>query len=109
MESADGAELFKYVIQDQDTLFHILRRFDTSVRDLIAYNGACDFFALEAGQTIYIKKSPCGTRAEYVLQENESLRIVAKKFKTSAAALLRANPHLFPQEIKPGIKMELPD
>ncbi|MDD5017895.1 MAG: LysM domain-containing protein [Eubacteriales bacterium] len=109
MENAGIDGVFVYIIEEQDTLFDILRRFDISVRDLIAYNRTCDLFSLKPGQAIFIRDMPRNSGAGYVLKENESLWSVAKKFDLCATALLRANPHLLPQEIKPGIKIKLPD
>ena len=102
-------EYFVYTVKERDLLSDILRRFEISVREFADCNRACDVFSLEKGQTVRIRRKKCGAKNTYVLKENESLWSVAEKFEKSAISLLKANPHLLPQEVRPGVKIKLPD
>jgi LysM repeat protein len=96
-----------YTVQESDTLWDIFRRFDISIRDLLAYNDRCDLFEMKKGQTLIIKTRPRKCNG-YVLQEDEALSSVARKFGVSISALLKANCDRMPQEIRQGICITLP-
>jgi LysM repeat protein len=104
-----GQDCTLYVIEKQDTLSDIIRRFGVSIRELKEYNRESDLLSLKEGQTLLIKNTPHDPGKTYLLQENETLTTVAQKFNTSALRLLKANPDFMPQEIKQGMRIALPD
>jgi hypothetical protein len=98
-----------YVVEKQDALSDILRRFGVSIKDLNENNSEKDLLSLREGQILLIKNVPHDPERTYLLKEDETLLSVAKKFNTSALRLLKANPDFMPQEIKQGMRIALPD
>ncbi len=96
-----------YVIRENDTLCDILRRFDISIRELMELN-SCDLLSLKKGQTLIIKKTYVESYGRYMLDENEDLFTVAKKFGVSVPSILKANSNLMPNEIRQGVSIALP-
>ena len=105
-ESAGHTGCIIYTVRAHDTLTDIFRRFDISIRDLMAQNDRCDLFRLREGQKLYIKTMPrC---AGYIMGQNETISSVAQKFGVSVCALLKANADIMPQDIHQGICITLP-
>lgn len=104
-----GQDFIVYTVGKQDALSDIMRRFSVSIKELEEYNKERDLFSLQEGQTLTIKNYPHDEKKTYILQEDENLFSVAKKFNVSTLWLLKANPNFMPQEIKQGMRIALPD
>jgi LysM repeat protein len=99
----------EYVVERNDTLFDILRKFDLSIRELQEENPDCDLFSLKPGQVLLIRRRTLDRKRYYILKENETLHSVAKTINRTVISILKANPNLRPLEIKQGVKIVLPD
>ncbi len=97
----------KITVREGETLSDILRKSGASFPKLQARNAHCNLLDLRPGQRLRI---PCAAfpRA-YRLRKDENVYTLARKLSRSVAALLKANPHLLPSEIRRGERIALPE
>jgi LysM repeat protein len=99
----------KYIVEYGDTLSDVLRKFDVSIKELQEDNKRSDIFRLKTGQAILVRKKRINDARSYIMKNDEDLSTLADKHNKSVISILRANPHLRPQEFKEGMRITLPD
>ncbi len=86
---------FIYVIRPGDTYYSIARSFGTVVPALIAANPGVDPNRLLIGQSICVPAPspvPCPGGRLYTIVPGDTLYSIARRFNTTIAAILSANP-----------------
>ena len=102
-----------YTIREGDTFYAIARRYNVSVDDMIEANPYVDPDRLRVGQVICIPVAtppvtcPSGTLA-YTIQAGDTFYSLARRFRVSLDALLRANPGINPDALLVGQKICIP-
>lgn len=99
-----------YRVCRTDHLWDILRKFEMSVPALRKLNPGLDIFALREGQEIVVMEYAPAPDSEgtYTLKAGETLLSLCEKTGFSPAEMLRANPHLRPQDFTKGMRIILP-
>jgi peptidoglycan endopeptidase LytF len=109
-----------YKVMEHDNLSTILLRFNISVRDLEAGNPDIDIDKIKPGQELCIlphknRGCPCerGTKpyriqASDVRHDEAVVVALAKKFNTSVASIMEANPNMSPGDFQVGIEVCIP-
>jgi LysM repeat protein len=96
-----------HVVQKNETLGGIAKRYGVSVSTLQAYNGISNPNLLYVGKKL---KVPTGQVKEvtYVVRKGESLGLIAKRFGVSSADLALINRISRPDLIRVGQKLTIP-
>ncbi|WZL74305.1 LysM peptidoglycan-binding domain-containing protein [Clostridiaceae bacterium 35-E11] len=74
-----------YIVKPGDSLYQIARKFNTTVENIVAFNGLSST-SLNVGQELQI---PVGT--EYRVQPGDTLYTIAQKFNTTVGSLVALN------------------
>lgn len=96
-----------YTIRAGDTLYAIARRFNVSLADLTEANPGIDPTRLQIGQVICIPLAtppvtcPAGTMP-YTVAAGDTFYAIARRFNTTVAALMNANPSVDPNSLLIG-------
>ena len=96
-----------HVVRSGDTLSGIAKQNGTTVRALVDANGIADRHLIVVGQRIKIPGggSGGGGTTTYVVQRGDTLSGIATKFRTTSAAIARANGISNPNHIRVGTKL----
>lgn len=94
-----------HIVQRNETYQHLERKYGVTAQDIAAWNhlGAHNK-ALRPGQQLIIwkKNRPMGA---YIVKSGDSLSAIAKRYNTSSINLLRLNPQISKNRLKPGQKI----
>ena len=90
----------KHIISEKESLNDILRRYDTDTKTLRRLNPSCDLFNISAGYELLVPDKR--NKADYIIQDNDTLCDIASKFGTDVLDILRKNPNLRPNEFVVG-------
>ena len=89
--SIDESGYQAYIVQVDDSLFSISRRFHTSVSFLMSLNGIADARELEKGRAILVPAIDETRFEAYEIQPEDSLSSIARRFGTSEDSLISLN------------------
>ncbi|MCD5406317.1 MAG: LysM peptidoglycan-binding domain-containing protein [Desulfotomaculum sp.] len=107
---------FPYTIEFCDTIWELAKRFNTTVEAIMAANPSIDPHNLQVGQVICIPKvtppvppvppvppshCPPGTFA-YTIKCGDTFWLLAKRFNTTADAIIAVNPGVDPRNLQIG-------
>ena len=106
--SIDSTELDTYVVNANDSLFSISKRYNTNVTVLKSLNGIADEKELEAGQTILVPRIDETDFEIYEVTAGDSLYSISKRFATTEDALMSLNGIADPREIEVGQTLLVP-
>lgn len=109
-----------YKVRRGDTLYHLAKRFQTSIPSLIAANPKLDPLAMRPGQTLKIaqgdrwsktKKAPSRSRGftRYRVRRGDTVSGIAKRFGVKTSHLLKTNGLNSRSIIKPGQSLKVPN
>lgn len=94
--------LFIYKVQQGDSLFVIGARFGISIDQIRLANGLVET-NIVPGQALLI---PLYT---YTVQQGDNYDSIARRTFVSAEALQKANPSVTPANMRPGMKVTIPE
>lgn len=101
-----------FVVQPGDTFLTIAIRFNISANALRRANPNIQLPNLPAGTVLCIPpfqpKDPCPNGRPYVIQQGDTLSLIAENFGVSATDILLLNPNLAPGEFVEGIRICIP-
>ncbi len=118
-----------YTVQRGDTLRSIARKFNTTVQAILALNAIPNPDIIYPGQVLKIPSASAGAPAPtappagsspvptsaapgrlttYTVQRGDNLYKIARKFSTTANAIIAVNPGINPNRIFPGQVINLP-
>jgi len=99
-------ELFrKYIVQNGDTLWTIARVNDLTVDTIRWANGLTDIDNVKPGDDLLI---PSTVGVLYTVKGGETIAGIASRYGVSAA-LIESYNNIIDEEIKPGLKIMIPD
>ena len=102
-----------HVVVKGDTLLKIAGKYKTTLEELIKLNPKIkDPRHIEIGWSLKIPLTPPPQQkyTYYIVVPGDNLTKIAKMFKTTVAAILKANPSIKdPDLIHPGDKIKVPD
>lgn len=90
---SESDEYVTYTVQRGDSLYSIANEFDVTVNDIVSYNNLSTT-SLSIGQKLLIPISKTEKPTEqqyYVVQKNDSLYSIARKFDTTVDELIKLN------------------
>ena len=102
---------FLYTITAGDTFFSLANRFNTTVAALLAANPGVDPNRLQIGQQICIPVTPpvsCPGGFLYTIQDGDTFFALARRYGTTVAALIAANPGVNPDALRIGQQICIP-
>jgi LysM repeat protein len=106
--SFDENSYLVYIVDANDSLFSISRRFNTTVSVLKSLNGIADERDLETGQTILAPKIDETKYEIYEVKTADSLYSIARRFATSEDLLMSLNGIADKGDIKVGQTLLVP-
>ncbi len=92
-----------YVVQPNDTIYSIAKKYGIAVSKLIRDNAILRPNELVSGQTIVIVYP----KQTYIVQEGDTLKSIAATFGVAPMQLLRNNPFLSNSILHPGIEITI--
>lgn len=95
--AADGPV---YAIAPGDTLSGIAERLNVKQDELLAWNPGLDADRIRAGQVLRLGDE--GRRVQYHVRRGDTLTGIARRYRVEQAKLLRWNPGLSPDRLRPG-------
>ncbi|MBF8982345.1 LysM peptidoglycan-binding domain-containing protein [Lutibacter sp. B2] len=103
----------QYSIKPGDTLYKIALNHNTNLQRLILLNPFVNPYNLMIGQIICVPQATkppmrCPNGKLYVVQEGDTLYTLAVKYDVSYNALVKANPNLDINNLKPGDELCIP-
>ena len=103
-----------YFVQRGETLYHIAKRYQTTVHAIVAANRLEDPNAICAGQALVIPKpgevpSPPPGGIVHLVRPGETVFYLARKFDTNPQEILKANQIVHPEFILPGQQLVIPE
>ena len=87
----DESQIETYIVESNDSLFSISKRYNTVVSFLKSLNGIVDDRDLEVGQTILVPKIDETEFKVYEVLTNDSLYSIARRFATTEETLMSLN------------------
>lgn len=106
-----------YTVQAGDTLALIAARYNVTQEAIVTLNALTDPDVLSVGQQLKIPGASAGTATTttaagstsvYVVQSGDTLAVIARKFDTTVAELVRLNNLSNPDRIAVGQKLTVP-
>ena len=106
---APGEEEVKdyYTVEKGDTLYNISRRFNIPIDEIIRINNLTSNI-LNIGQILYLTEKGNNDESIYIVQKNDTLYSISKKFNMSVDELKRLN-NLTSNEIYPNQELIVKD
>jgi LysM repeat protein len=102
-----------YHVKKGETLWSVAMDHHTSAGEIMDLNDM-DNSRISAGQALKIPKpgasggAPVVRQKSYIVQENDTVHGIARRYEISDDALLNANPDLNPRKLRPGTKVLIP-
>ncbi len=96
-----------YVVEPGDTLEKIAKKFGTDVNTIARYNGIADVNDIKVGQILRIAPAPV-EKAEYTVQNGDTLYNIAKMWGTTVERLAELNGIKNPDKLEVGRVIKLP-
>jgi len=91
----------RYTVQPGDTLYRIARYYNTTVRNIQAFNDIPDPGRIYAGQRLVIPESP-PEAIIYTVKPGDTVYAIAGRYGTSVDTIVRFNYLTNPDLIYPG-------
>jgi LysM repeat protein len=114
---------FEYVVQEGESCWSIAQKFGIDIGVLLAINNfPTDQCPIQPGQTIIVPDPntqlptttpipsdlPAGTRINYTVVTGDYLGLIAAKFRSTEAAIIKANNLVSPYTLYPGQVLIIP-
>jgi LysM repeat protein len=113
---------FLYVVLENDSCFSIAQKFGVDIAVLIAINNFTSSCLIHPGDTITVPDPntllptttpipsdlPAGTRINYTVVTGDYLGLIAAKFRSTEAAIIKANNLVSPYTLYPGQILIIP-
>lgn len=100
-----------YTVRPGDTLYNIAERAFLPVQVLIEANPHVDPYNLQVGTQICIPGfvvPPCPNGFIWVVEPGDTIYQIARRTGTSVSAIIRANPHVNPSNMRLGTRLCIP-
>ncbi len=95
-----------HIVQKNETYAQVQNRYRVSAHDIQTWNHLNAQTPLKPGQQLIIWKHQA-PKGRYVVKNGDSLSKIAKEHYTTLSALLRLNPRLLTEALRPGEKIIL--
>ena len=102
------ADLIVHLVEANESLFSIARRYNTAVSVLMSLNGILDEKDLRQGETILVPKVDETRYEVYEITAADSLYSVARRFATTEDALISLNGLAGPRDFRVGQTIIVP-
>jgi len=113
---------FEYVVQENDSCYAIAEKFGIKIDVLLAINNLTSDCLIQPGQKIIVPDPntqlptatpvpsdlPAGTRIKYTVVSGDYLGLIAAKFRSTEAAIIKANNLISPYMLYPGQVLTIP-
>ena len=96
-----------HVVAKKETLSQIAEKHKVSVKSIVAANNLRNANVIKEGQKLKIPHSPTAP-VEYKVKRGDSVARIAKKHNTSISAIIAYNQLKYPDRIKPGQLLKIP-
>ena len=93
-----------YVVQPNDSLYKIARKYGVPPDEIRRVNQLDDFPYLVVGQALVLPT----TETAYTVQSGDTLIDIARRFGTTVDNILRLNPGVDPDRLQPGAVLRIP-
>jgi len=112
----DGSSCTSYVVQKQESIYGISRKFGITQQDLLQCNPDLVKTGLKAGQVICIPKPAQSVSVTssvqplpefYVVKKGDTFFSIQKQFNLTRAELLELNPGINPEQLAEGTQLRL--
>jgi len=94
----------RYTVQPGDTLYRIASRYNTTIRNIQAFNNIPDPDRIYAGQRLVIPESP-PEAIIYTVKSGDTVYAIARRYGTSVDNIVRFNYLANPDLIYPGQRL----
>jgi LysM repeat protein len=113
---------FEYIVKENDSCYAIAEKYGIQLDVLLAINNLTADCLIQPGQTIMVPDPntqlptatpvpsdlPAGTRINYTVATGDYLGMIAAKFRSTEAAIIKANNLVTPYTLYPGQILIIP-
>ncbi len=118
--TGEGRSCVLHRVEQGETLYGLSRRYGTTVAEIQGFNPALAENGLRFADTLCIPKTPVAPAHIaamapspdafwHVLEAEETLFALSRRYQVPLQSLLEANPNLDPRSLKPGTQLRIPD
>lgn len=109
VENESLPEEIEFVTEEGDTYEAIAEAFDVSHEDIAARNPDLNITQVTPGERLRLPvPRPCPGGTIYIVRPGDTLFRIARRFRTTIEAIIRANPILNVLNLRPGLPICIP-
>lgn len=97
-----------HVIQDGETLYHIAKKYDVKLFELMRLNPYVNVYNLQTGDEICIPNVMSADERKYVVQQGDTLADIIDLFELPFETLVSYNPQIKDIVLQEGMVIRVP-